>query len=206
MVEPLHPLPHLQERQPAIWRNAASTENPEWLIQMENVLEVLNQGIVVMNDHREILFANSRFLEMTCLSSQDLQDSGPSRLYSAQEWEFLMQQGDVALKAGQNRYAFVLPRKDGSRLPVIVSSRVLRNSGTQFGIITFTDISEQVRAEDQLRSANDRLQQRQIEIEADCVLPCSSRTASRRNLSPGTTSRSIPSIIQFIGSAGTSCW
>ena len=161
---------HAHRSAPRTQRSAASTGNSEWLIQMENLLEVLNQGVVVMNDHREILFANSRFLEMTGLSSQDLRESEPSRLYSSQEWEFLVQQGDVALKAGQNRYAFVLPRKDGSRLPVIISSRVLRNSETQFGIITFTDISEQVEVEDELRSANDRLQQRQIEIEEDLRL------------------------------------
>ena len=58
------------------------------------------------------------------------------------------------MKDGQNRYAFVLARKDASRLPVIISSRVVRNSGTQLGMVTFTDISEQVRVEDELRSAN----------------------------------------------------
>ncbi len=62
---------------------------------METVLKVLNEGVVVADDRREILFANSRFLEMTGLTSQDLQDFALSRLYSAQEWEFLMRQGDL---------------------------------------------------------------------------------------------------------------
>ena len=162
--------PDVQEPLLATRRSSAATQKPEWLIQMENVLEVLNEGVVVAYDRGKILFANSRFFEMTGLMPQDLQDSDLSRLYSAQEWEFLMRQGDVALKAGQNQYAFVLARKDGSRLPVIISSRILPNSGTQLEVVTFTDISKQVRVEDELRSANAALQQRQMEIEEDLRL------------------------------------
>jgi sigma-B regulation protein RsbU (phosphoserine phosphatase) len=55
-------------------------------------------------------------------------------------------------------------------LPVIISSRTLENSRSRFGILTFTDISEQVRAEDELRSANVKLQKRQLEIEEDLRL------------------------------------
>ena len=55
----------------------------------------------MFDDRREILFANSRFLEMTGLTSQDLQDFALFRLYSAQEWEFLMRQGDLAFLTGK---------------------------------------------------------------------------------------------------------
>src|SRR5260370_10099140 len=44
------------------------------------------------------------------------------------------------------------------------------NSGNQFDIVTFTDISEQVRAEQELRSANLELRKRQMEIEEDLRL------------------------------------
>src|SRR5260370_3048945 len=94
----------------------------------------------------------------------------PSCFYASQEMEFLRQQIDVAFRAGHNRYAFVLPRKGGGRLPVIISSRTLQNSGSRFGIVTFTDISEQVRAEQELRSVNVALQKRQMEIEEDLRL------------------------------------
>ena len=137
---------------------------------METVLEALNEGVIIANDRHQILFANSRFVEMTGIPRQDLIGFDPSRFYSSQEWDFLTQQIDVAFRAGHNRYAFVLPRKDGSRLPVIISSRALENSGSKFGIVTFTDISEQVRAENELRSANAKLQKRQMEIEEDLRL------------------------------------
>ena len=151
-------------------KDPIGTEKPEWLAQMETVLEVLNEGVIIANDRHRILFANSRFVEMTGISGQDLIEFDPSRFYSSQERDFLKRQIDVAFQAGHNRYAFVLPRKGGGRLPVIISSRTFQNSGCRFGIVTFTDISEQVRAEEDLRSANGKLQSRQMEIEEDLRL------------------------------------
>src|SRR5216684_1816809 len=145
-------------------------DKPEWFTSMEAVLEVLNEGVVITNENHRILFANARFVEMTGIHRQDLIGFDPSSFYSSQEMDSLRQQIDVAFRAGHNRYAFVLPRKGGGRLPVIISSRTLQNSGSRFGIVTFTDISEQVRAEQELRSANVALQKRQMEIEEDLRL------------------------------------
>ena len=145
-------------------------EKPEWLAQIEAVLEVLNEGVVIADDSNRILFANSRFLEMTGFSRHELLGNEASSFYSSQEWASLTPQIDIVLRSGHNRYSFVLPQKDGGRLPVIVSSRMIRNSGHQFDVATFTDISEQVRAEQELRSANLALRKRQMEIEEDLRL------------------------------------
>ncbi len=145
-------------------------EKPEWLSQMEAVLEVLNEGVIVANERLQILFANTRFLEMTGISREELIYFDPSQFYSSQEWDFLSRQTDASFRIGRNRYNFVLPRKGGGRLPVIVSTRTIQNSGAKFRIATFTDISEQVRAEEELRTANVKLQNRQMEIEEDLRL------------------------------------
>jgi PAS domain S-box-containing protein len=145
-------------------------EKPDWLTQMEAVLEVLNEGVIVVNERQHILFANTRFLEMTGISEKELTRFDASQFYSSQEWDFLSQQKDAAFRTGRNRYNFVLPRNGGGRLPVIVSSRTIQNSGARFRIATFTDISEQVRVEEELRSANVKLRQRQMEIEEDLRL------------------------------------
>jgi PAS domain S-box-containing protein len=100
----------------------------------------LNEGVIIANDSHRILFANSRFVEMTGISGQELMEFDPSRFYSSGERDFLKQQIDVAFQAGHNRYAFVLPRKGGGRLPVIISSRTFQNSSNRFGIVTFTAI------------------------------------------------------------------
>jgi PAS domain S-box-containing protein len=149
---------------------SVTMDKPEWLTSMEAVLEVLNEGVVVTNDRQQILFANSRFIEMTGIPRQDLTGSYASQFYSPQEWDFVARQINAGFQHGQNRYPFVLPREDGGRLPVIISSRALVNSGRQFGIVTFTDISEQVRLAEELRSSNTRLRNRQMEIEEDVRL------------------------------------
>ncbi len=145
-------------------------DKPEWLTRVEAVLEVLNEGVVITNENHRILFANARFVEMTGILKRDLIGFDPSQFYSPQEFDFVAHQIDVEFRHGHNRYAFVLPRKDGGRLPVIISSRTLENSGRRFGIVTFTDISEQVRTAEELRSANAKLQKRQTEIEEDLRL------------------------------------
>jgi PAS domain S-box-containing protein len=145
-------------------------DKPEWLTSMEAVLEVLNEGVIIADEHQQILSVNSRFIEMTGIPRQELTGSYASQFYSPQEWDFIARQIDAEFQRGQNRYAFVLPRKDGSRLPVIISSRALVNSGRQFAIVTFTDISEQERIAEELRSSNAKLQKRQMEIEEDVRL------------------------------------
>ena len=176
-------------------------DKPEYLTSMEAVLEVLNEGVVITDEHQQILSVNSRFIEMTGIPRQDLIGSYGSQFYSPQEWDFVARQIHVEFQHGQNRYAFVLPRKDGGRLPVIISSRVIVNSGRQFGIVTFTDISEQVRVAEELRSANTRLRKRQMEIEEDV------RLAARvqRSLAPKSlvwNGLSIDSFYQAVHSVG----
>jgi PAS domain S-box-containing protein len=161
-------------------KESNATNTPEWLAQMETVLEMLNEGVVIASDGHRILFANSQFVEMTGIPRQDLIDFDPLRFYSSKERDFLRQQIDVAFRAGHHRYAFVLPRKGGGRLPVIISSRTLQHSGERFGIVTFTDISEQVRAQEELRTANAELQKRQMQIEEDLRLAAS----VQRSLAP----------------------
>jgi PAS domain S-box-containing protein len=151
-------------------KDSIEMEKPEWLTQMENVLEVLNEGVIVASDQHRILFANSRFVEMTGFRLYELIGVDASSFYSSQEWGFLTQQVDIAFSAGHNRHSFVLPQRGGGRLPVIISSRTIRNSAGRFGIVTFTDISEQVRVAEDLRAANERLHERQMEIEEDLRL------------------------------------
>src|SRR5690348_224346 len=98
---------------PVTTGDSIKMEKPEWLSQMETVLEVLNEGVIVINDRQQILFANTRFLEMTGISREELTYGDASQFYSSQEWDFLSHQTDIAFRAGRNRYTFVLPRKDG---------------------------------------------------------------------------------------------
>jgi len=149
----------------------ADFERPEWVAQMQDVLETLNEGVLIADDCHRIVFVNSGFVRMTGLTDEDLVGFDTQRFYTAEEWDFLQQQIDKATRDGHHRYEFVVPRKDGSRLPVIVSSRALEDpDGRIFGIVTFTDISEQKRTQAQLYDANKQLESRQKEIEEDLAL------------------------------------
>jgi PAS domain S-box-containing protein len=145
-------------------------EKPEWLTQMETVLEVLNEGVLIHTEEEKVLFVNSAFLEMTGMTREEMIGANPSKFYSASEMAYLTKQREIGCVVGHNRFVFVLPQKDGTRLPVIVGSRAIEKDGHFFVIVTCTDISEQVRAETELRAAHEKLQKRQLEIEEDLRL------------------------------------
>jgi sigma-B regulation protein RsbU (phosphoserine phosphatase) len=146
-------------------------QKPEWLAHVEGVLETLNEGVIVSDDGARILSVNSRFEEMIGIPRTEIIGKEAYHFYSPDEAEVIAKQKEIGTRLGHNRFEFVLPKKDGSRLPVIISSRAMDSpDGRKFGVITFTEISEQKRAEEQLRKANQQLEERQKEIEEDLAL------------------------------------
>jgi PAS domain S-box-containing protein len=153
-------------------------ERPDWVRQMEPVLETVNEGVLIADDRRRIVFANSGFVRMTGLRAEDLVGSTGQLFYTDEEWAFLEKKIEESKRVGRNRYEFTIPKKDGSRVPVIISSRAHEDSdGRQFGIVIFSDISEQKLAQKQLSEANkqlseanEELEERQKEIEEDLAL------------------------------------
>ncbi len=148
------------------------SEKPEWLAQMEAILETLNEGVLIADDCDKVVFVNSVFEEMTGFSREVvIGRDAVHDYYSPEDYAIIQERRNKTRQRGRSREEFFLPRKDGSRLPVIISARALEDpDGRQFAIITFTDISEQKTAEAQLRAANVQLEDRQKEIEEDLVL------------------------------------
>jgi len=148
-----------------------SMERPEWLVQMEDILETLNEGVMIFDDCRKILFINSCMEEMLGFPSANVVGRTGAEFYSPEEYGFIEAQIAKGNVSGRNRYEFVLPKKDGSRVPVIISARMFEDpDGLEFSVVTFTDISEQKSAEADLRQANAKLEQRQSEIDEDLLL------------------------------------
>jgi phosphoserine phosphatase RsbU/P len=146
-------------------------ERPEWLGQMEAILETLNEGVMVVDDCQRVIFTNPIFREMSGFPEGMLTGQTVSDFYTAAESRVLQEHRERGLRDGHNRFEFVLPRKDGGRLPVIISARGLEDpEGRLFAVITFTDISEQKSAEVKLRGANAKLQDRQKQIEEELTL------------------------------------
>lgn len=147
-------------------------EKPEWLGQMEGILETLNEGVLISDDCDRVLFVNSVFEEMTGLPRHEIIGLDAVRkYYSPEDYTLIHEYRRMTRQMGRGRHEFFLPRKDGSRTPVVISARALKDpDGRQFAIVTFTDISEQKDAEAQLRAANKLLEDRQKEIEEDLAL------------------------------------
>jgi phosphoserine phosphatase RsbU/P len=143
----------------------------DWLAQVEGVLQTLNEGVFIVDERDGILFANRCMEELLGGSAAGVLGHTPSRFYSGEDLRFLNGQIAQSMERGRNRFEFFLPRADGQRVPVIVSSRSIKTpDGRRVGVVTFTDISSQKQAEEKLRQANQELAKRQSEIEADLAL------------------------------------
>jgi phosphoserine phosphatase RsbU/P len=145
---------------------------PQWLEQMEGILETLNEGVLIADADDHVLFVNSVFEEMTGIFRDDILDRDAAQLYhSPEDYAVVQRLRQKALRMGRIREEFFLPTKNGQRLPVIVNSRLIQDpEGRQLAIVTFTDISEQKGAQVELRAANEQLEDRQKELEQDLML------------------------------------
>ena len=146
-------------------------EKPEWLTQMEGILEALNEGVLIVDDCNRMLFVNEPLAQMTGFPRDEILGRTPAHFYSGDDLAFLNQQITRGEEMGRNRFEFYLLRADGENVPVVVSSRVIEDpDGRRFAVVTFTDITEQKRAEQQLKQANMQLEKRQKEIETELAL------------------------------------
>ncbi len=147
-------------------------EQPDWLEQMAGILETLNEGVLIVDDCEHVIFVNSVFEEMTGVAREEVLGKDPLLVYyGPDEIAYIRERRREVQTLGRIRHEFFLPTKDGSKLPVVSSARTMEDpDGRTFTIISFTDISEQKSAEEQLRAANKLLEERQREIEEDLTL------------------------------------
>jgi phosphoserine phosphatase RsbU/P len=146
-------------------------EKPDWLEQMEGILETLNEGVLIADDCQRILFVNETFERLVDRPRAAVVGKTPDAFYHGEDLERLQRERARGLELGRNRHESFLPRPDGTRVPVVVSSRVIEDpDGRMFAVVTFTDISEQKKAEQSLRDANVQLERRAEEIDRELAL------------------------------------
>ena len=155
----------------------------EWLDGVVGILETLNQGVIINDDCGEIIFANSHYLRMIGLSAAEVIGAKVTDLFPREDVPALKQHIEHRQREGSNLFEFYLPQRDGSRMPVVVTSQQLEDpDGSIFAVVTITDISAQKRAETALREANVQLEQRHREIEEDLLLAA----RVQQSLAPGS--------------------
>jgi len=144
---------------------------PEWVEQVGGILETLNQGVIIVDDCPRIIFANAIFLEMIELGADDVLGHAAETFFPPEDASIIMERRRRGQEEGHSRFEFYLPKASGGRLPVVISAKQFEDpDGRTFAVITFTDISEQKRAEIDLRQANSLLEVRQAEINEELLL------------------------------------
>jgi PAS domain S-box-containing protein len=142
-----------------------------WLDQVGSILETLNQGVILNDSSKHIVFANSMFLDMIQLRVEDLLGRTVTELFPPEDVPRLLEFIGCRETQGRARYEFYIPQARGGHLPVMVTSRQIQSpDGKRFAVVTATDISEQKRAETELREANALLLARQRQMEEELHL------------------------------------
>jgi PAS domain S-box-containing protein len=152
-------------------RTSLSELQPEWLVQVRDILETLNQGVIINDECPRIVYANGVFQDMVGRSSDQLVGQYVKDLFPPEDVPWLLDRIGLGRIQGQDRFEFYLPQNDGGRLPVVIAARQLEDpDGRVFAIVTFTDIAEQKNAEMDLRRANQLLEDRERAMEQDLLL------------------------------------
>jgi len=152
-------------------RFIAIVDDDKWLHQVGSVLETLNQGVVISDEDRRIVFANSMFLEMSKMSAEEVLGRSVMDLYPSDDVARLQEFIARREAQGRARYEFYIPQADGGRLPVAVTSRLVHGGdGRAYGVVTATDISDQKRAQMELSQTNALLLERHRQMEQELQL------------------------------------
>src|SRR5215471_14905586 len=127
----------------------------EWLGQVGAVLETLNQGVIIEDEEKKIVFANAIFLTMAGSSAEEIVGRRVAELFPQEDIPRLLEQIERRRTIGRNQFEFYLPQADGGRLPVIVTARQIEGPDARlYAVVTVTDISEQKRVQTELSIAN----------------------------------------------------
>jgi sigma-B regulation protein RsbU (phosphoserine phosphatase) len=144
---------------------------PEWLFQVRDILESLNQGVIINDECPRIVYANTVFQEMVGRRADELVGQYVKDFFPPEDVPWLLARIGLGKIQGQDRFEFYLPQHNGGRLPVVITARLLEDpDGRVFAIVTFTDIAEQKTAEMDLRRANLLLEARDRAMEEDLLL------------------------------------
>ena len=148
-----------------------TTETPDWLREMETILEELNEGVVVVDDQLRVIFANEALTRMGHFERGEIQGRTPDAIFPSEDLPYIKRQHESGHRYGRHRSEFYLPRKDRTKIPAIFSGRVIQGPDKQeYVLLVVTDISAQKGIEEQLRESNSLLQKRQDEMDGELAL------------------------------------
>ncbi|MGB9880346.1 MAG: PAS domain S-box protein, partial [Anaerolineae bacterium] len=128
----------------------------------ENIVRSMAEGLLLEDANGIITFVNPSTEEMLGYSAAELIGWHWHKIVPPEEIEKI--EAEVAKRpAGiSSTYEAQLLRKDGTRVPVLISARPLFENGAFVGVITvFTDLTEYKKGEEEWRKLEEQLRQAQ---------------------------------------------
>jgi protein-histidine pros-kinase len=136
----------------------------------ESILEEMADGVAVQDRDGNFTYINPAAAALFGQSREGLIGQHWTQVILPEDRQLVEAADARRLQGRSDRYEVELLRKDGTRVPVLVSGRPRSESGEFVGTIAvFTDISERKRSEEALRESNARFRNL-FEASPDAVL------------------------------------
>src|SRR4029077_6276820 len=100
---------------------SSNMETPDWLRQMETILEELNEGVVIVDDQLRVIFANDALIRRGHYDGGEIYGRRPDAIFPREDFPNIKRQHESGHRYGRHRTEFYLPRKDGVKIPAIFS-------------------------------------------------------------------------------------
>ena len=150
--------------------------NPDWLGQVEGVIDAMSEGVAVLEAGR-VLFVNEALQRMIDFKRQEMIGRPHTDFFAPEDLPFIQQQTARREREGHVRFEYYLLSKTGAKVPAIISSRTFHGPDQrEYAIVTCADIREQKLAEARLREANAQLRASEarkgamMQSALDCVI------------------------------------
>jgi PAS domain S-box-containing protein len=103
-------------------------QTPDWLRQVESILEELNEGVVIVDDSFASCSLTRPCSKWALYKREELLGRTPDAIFPPEDIPYIMRQHESGHRYGRSRNEFYLPRENGEKIPVIFSGRVIRAS------------------------------------------------------------------------------
>jgi PAS domain S-box-containing protein len=78
-------------------------ETPDWLREMETILEELNEGVVVLDDELRVIFANEALTRMGHFDREEIQGRTLDAIFPCEDLPSIKRQHESGHRYGRHR-------------------------------------------------------------------------------------------------------
>jgi PAS domain S-box-containing protein len=125
-----------------------------------SLVESINEGVAVMDEHGITTYANPRICQMLGCSKEELENHPADRFYDEKSRQRFLATRVDRRRGTPESYELVLRTKTGEAVPVLISEQpIMDETGTYRGSVgVITEITDLKRVEDALRQAKAELE------------------------------------------------